>query len=65
MTAHRPDGPVLLTARWVVGFDGHGHRLLENGEVVFEGERIVFVGHGFSGPIAIAWRRNTQPILPA
>jgi cytosine/adenosine deaminase-related metal-dependent hydrolase len=52
MSAHRPNGPVLLAARWVVGFDGRGHRLLENGEVVFEGERIVFVGHGFSGEVA-------------
>lgn len=52
MTARRPDGPVLLTARWVVGFDGRGHRLLEQGEVVLAGDRITFVGHGYPGEVA-------------
>lgn len=52
MTARRPEGPVLLTARWVVGFDGSGHRLLEHGEVVFAGDRITFVGHGYPGEVA-------------
>jgi cytosine/adenosine deaminase-related metal-dependent hydrolase len=52
MTARRPDGPVLLTARWVVGFDGSRHELLEHGEVVLDGDRIVFVGHGFPGEVA-------------
>lgn len=52
MTARRPEGPVLLTARWLVGFDGHGHRLLEHGEVVFERDRITFVGHGYPGEVA-------------
>ncbi|MGG5818074.1 amidohydrolase family protein [Falsiroseomonas sp. HW251] len=48
----RLDGPTLLTARWVVGHrDGH-HALLENGEIVFEGDRIVFVGHGYPGAVA-------------
>lgn len=52
MTARRPTGPVLLTARWVVGFDGRSHRLLEHGEVVFAGDRITFVGHGYPGEVA-------------
>ena len=30
------DGPVLLTARWVVGHEAGRHRLLRDGEVVFE-----------------------------
>ncbi len=47
-----PDGRTLLTARWVVGFEDGGHRLLEQGEVVFEGDRIVFVGFGFPGEVA-------------
>ena len=42
-------GPTMLTARWVVGHvDGH-HVLYENGEVVFNGDQILFVGHGYSG----------------
>jgi len=43
---------VLMTARWVVGHADGRHALLEEGEVVFEGDRIVFVGHGFPGEVA-------------
>jgi cytosine/adenosine deaminase-related metal-dependent hydrolase len=35
----------------VVGFDGHQHVLWRDGEVVFEGSRILFVGRGFAGPV--------------
>jgi len=42
----------LLKARWVVGHEGGGHCLYENGEVVVEGERILFVGHDFPGEVA-------------
>lgn len=56
MTAQLPwgrlDGPTLITARWVVGHAGGRHTLLEHGEVVFEGERIIFVGHGYGGEVA-------------
>lgn len=48
----RLDGPTLLTARWVVGHEKGCHVLFEHGEVVFEGERIVFVGHDYPGPVA-------------
>ncbi|WP_376096234.1 amidohydrolase family protein [Roseomonas sp. CCTCC AB2023176] len=48
----RLDGRTLLTARWVVGHVGGRHRLFEQGELVFEGERVVFVGHGFPGEVA-------------
>lgn len=44
--------PVLMTARWVVGHEGNRHVLYENGEVVFAGGRIVFVGHDFPGAVA-------------
>ncbi|MDJ1157333.1 amidohydrolase family protein [Chelatococcus sp. SYSU_G07232] len=48
----RIDGPVLVTARWVVGHAKGSHQLLERGEVVFERDSIVFVGHGYSGEVA-------------
>lgn len=48
----RPQGRILLTARWVVGHRGGRHRLYEHGEVVFEDGEIVFVGHGFPGEVA-------------
>jgi cytosine/adenosine deaminase-related metal-dependent hydrolase len=50
--ASRPDGRVLLTARWVVGHRDGRHRLLERGEVVFEDGEIIFVGHGFQGDVS-------------
>jgi cytosine/adenosine deaminase-related metal-dependent hydrolase len=52
VTPARPHGRTLMTARWVVGHANGRHRLLEHGEVVFEGDRIVFVGHGFPGDVA-------------
>lgn len=48
----RPQGRTLLTASWVVGHRDGSHRLLKNGEVVFENGEIVFVGHGFPGEVA-------------
>jgi cytosine/adenosine deaminase-related metal-dependent hydrolase len=39
-----------INAGWVVAFDGRGHRLLRDGLVVLEGERIVHVGPGYDGP---------------
>jgi len=51
-SAGRYDGPVLLTSRWVIGHADGRHRLYENGEIVFEGDRIRFVGHGFDEAVA-------------
>ena len=41
-----------MAARWVVGHENGSHVLYEDGEVVFEGDRIVFVGHDFPGEVA-------------
>ena len=48
----RPDGPVLVTARWVVGHRNGAHCLIENGEVVFDDGAILFVGRNFPGEVA-------------
>lgn len=40
-----------LRAEWVLGFDGASHVLWRDGEVVFTGDRIEFVGRGFDGPV--------------
>jgi len=48
----RPPGRTLITASWVVGHKDGGHRLLKNGEVVFDDGKILFVGHKFSGEVA-------------
>ncbi|MDX1084562.1 amidohydrolase family protein [Sinorhizobium medicae] len=48
----RPEGRTLITASWVVGHKFGRHRLLRNGEVVFENGEILFVGHRFAGETA-------------
>jgi cytosine/adenosine deaminase-related metal-dependent hydrolase len=42
-----------ITAGWVVAYDGRGHRLLRDGEVIYEGNTIVHVGPagGFAGTV--------------
>jgi cytosine/adenosine deaminase-related metal-dependent hydrolase len=48
----RPAGPTWLGARWVVGNIDGRHVLYENAGVVFEGREVLFVGHGYPGPLA-------------
>lgn len=50
--APQPKGRTLVTARWVVGHADGRHRLIQDGEVVFENGTIVFVGRGFPGEVA-------------
>ncbi len=38
-----------ISAGWIVAFDGRGHRLLRDGVVVVEGDRIVHVGRTLEG----------------
>jgi 5-methylthioadenosine/S-adenosylhomocysteine deaminase len=40
----------LIRAGWIVAFDERGHRLLRNGVVVLEDDRILHVGSRFDGP---------------
>lgn len=40
-----------ISARYVLGFDGNQHTLIEDGEVVFGGDSIVFVGQNYGGPV--------------
>ena len=45
-------GPrTLLSADHVIGHRGGRHCLLRGGEVVFEGDTIIHVGHGFDGEV--------------
>lgn len=52
MTTASTTGPTLLTARWVVGHANGKHVLYENGQVVFDGDSIVFAGHGYDRDVA-------------
>ena len=54
----------LLTASHVVGHENGRHCLLPNGEVVIEGDRIIFVGHHFPGDVAIRHDFGTALIGP-
>ncbi len=56
--ASQPAGRTLVSGRWVVGHRDGRHVLVPNGEVVFEGDRIVFVGRAFPGEVA---RRIDHP----
>ena len=40
-----------VKARYVIGFDGRGHRTLKDGEVVYRDDTIIFVGHAYQGPV--------------
>ena len=41
----------LIRGGWVVGFKEPGHRLIPDGVVVFEADRILHVGRDFDGPV--------------
>lgn len=40
-----------ITSRFVIAFDGKGHRILRDGEVVYRDDSIVFVGRNYGGPV--------------
>ena len=48
----RPNGKTLLTAEWLVAHEGDTHVLIRNGELVFEGNRILYAGRHFEGETA-------------
>lgn len=54
----------LLTAQWVVGHEGGRHCLIENGEIVLDGERIVFVGRAFAGDVSARHNYGLSMIGP-
>jgi cytosine/adenosine deaminase-related metal-dependent hydrolase len=40
-----------VKAQYVIGFDGSDHQIFEPGELVYEGDKILFVGTAFSGEV--------------
>ncbi|WP_298015515.1 amidohydrolase family protein [uncultured Castellaniella sp.] len=57
----RPEGPTLLQAQWVMGHVDGAHVLYRDGQLVFDGARIVYAGHRYSG--AVARRIDLGPAL--
>jgi cytosine/adenosine deaminase-related metal-dependent hydrolase len=41
----------LIQGGWVIGFDGQAHEVIKDGVVVFEGNRIEFVGAEYAAPV--------------
>ena len=39
----------LVKGSWVVGYDGKSHRLISDGEVAYEDDRIIYVGKHYNG----------------
>lgn len=48
----RPAGRWALAARWIVADLPSGRHLVEDGEVVIEGDRVIHAGAPFDGPVA-------------
>ncbi|KAB2328642.1 amidohydrolase family protein [Cytobacillus depressus] len=40
-----------LNGRYVIGFDGNDHVILENAEVVYENDTIIYVGKNYTGAV--------------
>jgi len=41
----------LIQGGWVVGFDGNQHEIIKDGVVVYEGNRVEFVGKEYAQPV--------------
>ena len=48
----RPEGRTALSARWIVAHENGRHRLLTDGEIVIEGQDVIYVGPRFPGEVA-------------
>jgi len=60
----RPDGPLLITARWLIGHRDGRHAILEHGELVMTGAEIQFIGHGYTGEVATRMDFGEAVICP-
>lgn len=55
---------VLLRGKFVVGYDGSQHVIFEDGEVVYQGNAILFVGHHYTGDYDELWDMGLSIISP-
>jgi 5-methylthioadenosine/S-adenosylhomocysteine deaminase len=53
-----------ITGKYVIGFDNNDHVLYRDGEVVFEGEKILFVGHNYSEPVDVSMDAGNAIVGP-
>ncbi|MDS7594584.1 amidohydrolase family protein [Agrobacterium tumefaciens] len=60
----RPPGRWLLKARFVIADGPKGRRLVENGEVVIEADRVIWIGSGFEGEVSARYDMGDALIGP-
>ncbi len=60
----RPDGRWALRARFVIADMPQGRRLIENGEVVMERDRVVWIGPNFEGEVSARYDMGEALIGP-
>lgn len=54
----------MLKAAFVIGFDGADHVIHRQAEVVYEDDRVVFVGKGYQGPVDEVIDAGTAIVSP-
>ncbi|EPX79397.1 amidohydrolase family protein [Litoreibacter arenae] len=60
----RPQGRWSLTADWIIADTAAGRRLVQGGEVVVEGDHVVYVGTRFEGEVAARYDMGAALIAP-
>ena len=53
-----------LTSEWLVGHDGSGHTLWHHGQIVWQGNTILFVGQNFDGPVDEEMDGSGRLVIP-
>jgi 8-oxoguanine deaminase len=54
----------LIAARHILAHSAGHHALLRDGEIVYEGTRVIFVGHGYTGPIDESLDLGESLVMP-
>jgi cytosine/adenosine deaminase-related metal-dependent hydrolase len=60
----RPEGRWALRARWIVADPPGGRRLIEDGEVVVDRDRVVWIGRRFPGEVAARFDMGAALVCP-
>jgi len=53
-----------IKSSYIVAFDGHQHRFLRDGELVFEGDTIIYVGKSYSGEADVTIDARDKIVVP-
>ena len=53
-----------LKGRFVIGFDGEDHEIIRDGEVVYDGNEIIYVGKNYDGEVDVTEDAGNAVIMP-